>query len=75
MLAAYDHPTLGAVRSVGLPLRVGDFAPTYRPGPALGGDQQPVLRGLGYSDAEIEALVVSGAFGSASATPPEGEGG
>jgi crotonobetainyl-CoA:carnitine CoA-transferase CaiB-like acyl-CoA transferase len=74
MLAAYEHPTLGTVQSVGLPLRVGGFAPSYRAGPALGGDQGPVLRGLGYTDAEISALRTAGAFGSLSpAAPPNGE--
>ncbi len=38
MLAAYPHPTLGEVRSVGLPLALGGFEPVYRPGPALGAD-------------------------------------
>jgi len=74
MLAAYEHPTLGPVRSVGLPLRVDGFTPSYRAGPALGGDQVPVLRGLGYMDAEIEALSAAGAFGTGS-SPPEGTGG
>ena len=70
MLAAYDHPTLGAVRSVGVPLRVTDFTPTYRPGPALGGDQDAVLGAAGYSRAEIAALRAAGAFGPAGR--PEG---
>jgi len=76
MLAAYEHPTLGTVQSVGLPLRVGGFAPSYRAGPALGGDQGPVLRDLGYTDAEIAALGAAGAFGSGMgpASAPAGEG-
>ena len=64
MLAAYDHPTLGSVRSVGLPFRVTDFSPTYEPGPALGQDQDDVLRAVGYVAAEIAALRASGAFGA-----------
>lgn len=63
MLASYDHPTLGPVRSVGLPLRVADFDPSYRPGPALGGDQDDVLTSVGYSEAEIADLRLAGAFG------------
>ncbi len=49
MLAEYEHPTLGRVRSVGLPLRVGRFEPTYRPGPRFGEGQDAVLAELGYS--------------------------
>ena len=73
MLATYEHPTLGTVRSVGLPLRVAGFAPSYRAGPALGGDRDRVLRGLGYTDAEIKALGAVGAFGSRSSPPDAGD--
>jgi crotonobetainyl-CoA:carnitine CoA-transferase CaiB-like acyl-CoA transferase len=63
MLAEYEHPVLGPVRSVGLPLRVGEYEPAYRPGPGLGGDQAAVLRSAGYGDEEIESLRAEGAFG------------
>lgn len=63
MLASYDHPTLGPVRSVGLPLRVAGYTPAYRPGPALGGDQDAVLASVGYSVGEIAELRQAGAFG------------
>ncbi|HSO28587.1 MAG TPA: CoA transferase [Candidatus Sulfomarinibacteraceae bacterium] len=63
MLATYDHPTLGLVRSVGLPLRVTDFTPSYRPGPALGQDQDEVLTAVGYGASEIVDLRLAGAFG------------
>jgi crotonobetainyl-CoA:carnitine CoA-transferase CaiB-like acyl-CoA transferase len=63
MLAEYEHPVLGAVRSVGLPLRVAGYAPTYAPGPGLGADQDDVLRGVGYDDSEIARLRADGAFG------------
>ena len=75
MLAEYEHPSLGMVRSVGLPLRVGDYAPSYRPGPALGADQEDVLRAAGYTAAEIAELRVAGAFGpEAPAVAPERAG-
>lgn len=67
MLAEYEHPTLGHVRSVGLPLRVGGFERTYRPGPRFGEGQKEVLAEVGYSAAEIDALAASGAFGEAPA--------
>lgn len=63
MLASYDHPALGPVRSVGLPLHVADFTPSYLPGPVLGEDQDDVLGAVGYSDSEIAALRLAGAFG------------
>jgi crotonobetainyl-CoA:carnitine CoA-transferase CaiB-like acyl-CoA transferase len=65
MLAEYEHPALGTIRSVGLPLRVGDYRPVYTPGPGLGADQVEVLRSVGYADEEIVALGDAGAFGQA----------
>jgi formyl-CoA transferase len=64
MLAEYEHPSLGLVRAVGLPLRVGRFAPAYRPGPRFGEGQHEVLAEVGYSPDEIDALAASGAFGA-----------
>jgi crotonobetainyl-CoA:carnitine CoA-transferase CaiB-like acyl-CoA transferase len=63
MLAEYEHPDLGTVRSVGLPLRVGGFTPSYAPGPGLGADQAAVLGSVGYDDVAIDALRDAGAFG------------
>jgi crotonobetainyl-CoA:carnitine CoA-transferase CaiB-like acyl-CoA transferase len=64
MLAEYEHPVFGAVRSVGLPLTLGDYAPDYAPGPGLGADGAAVLRDVGFSADEIAALRLEGAFGS-----------
>jgi crotonobetainyl-CoA:carnitine CoA-transferase CaiB-like acyl-CoA transferase len=63
MLAEYEHPRLGPVRSVGLPMFIDGFKPDYRPGPALGADTHDVLRELGYTDAEVATLKTRGAFG------------
>lgn len=63
MLAAYDHPHLGSVRSVGLPLHIADYRPEYGAAPALGGDQTDLLAELGYDEAEITRLAGAGAFG------------
>ena len=60
MLAEYEHPAFGTVRSVGLPLHLGDFTPEYHRGPALGADTDAILGDLGYDDAriaELEALL------------------
>ncbi len=67
MLAEYDHPAFGAVRSVGLPLTMGGFEPTYAAGPSLGADGDAILGDLGYDEAAIARLRAEGAFG-----PPAG---
>jgi len=63
MLAAYRHPSLGEVTTVGLPIKMGGFTPEYRPGPPLDGDRDAILAEAGYVPAEIEALRDRGAFG------------
>lgn len=68
MLAEYDHPTLGTVRSVGLPMHLDGYAPEYRPGPQLAADQEAILLSSGFSPAEIEELCASGAFGARTAS-------
>jgi crotonobetainyl-CoA:carnitine CoA-transferase CaiB-like acyl-CoA transferase len=74
MLAEYEHPAFGSVRSVGLPLTLGGYTPAYAPGPGLGADQAAVLEALGYTDVDIERLRSAGAFGSDDAVDPEGQG-
>jgi crotonobetainyl-CoA:carnitine CoA-transferase CaiB-like acyl-CoA transferase len=63
MLAAYEHPELGGVRSVGLPLKVSNFAPRYRAGPALGAATVDVLADIGFDEQEVARLASEGAFG------------
>jgi crotonobetainyl-CoA:carnitine CoA-transferase CaiB-like acyl-CoA transferase len=73
MLAEYDHPTLGRVRSVGVPLFISDYEPAYRPGPGIGADEGTVLEELGYEADAIEELRARGAFGRPGAGEPEVE--
>ena len=63
MLASYQHAVLGDVTTVGLPIKMGEFAPTYRPAPGLDGDRTAVLAEAGYQPDEIEGLRSRGAFG------------
>jgi crotonobetainyl-CoA:carnitine CoA-transferase CaiB-like acyl-CoA transferase len=63
MLAAYQHSALGEVTTVGLPIKMSGFAPTYRPAPALDGDRDAILAEAGYAPGEIGALRERGAFG------------
>ncbi len=65
MLAEYEHPAFGPVRSIGLPLTMGGFEPTYRPGPALDADSAAILAELHYDDGAVERLRAAGAFGVA----------
>ena len=44
------------------PVFVGDELPEYAPAPLLGQDSEKVLRGLGYSDAELKAMHASGVY-------------
>lgn len=64
MLAAYDHPELGAVRSVSAPLHVSGYEPKHKAAPALGADALSLLIELGCDTAEIEQLRSAGAFGA-----------
>lgn len=63
MLAEYEHPVLGTVRSVGLPMFIGGFEPEYRRGPRLGEDTMDLVGRLGYSRSAIATLEDRGAFG------------
>ena len=63
MLASYEHPRLGTVRGVGLPLRVSGFTPSYRASPALGADAADLLAELGLDESAIARLADAGAFG------------
>ncbi len=65
MLAEYEHPALGLVRSVGLPMVVGDYEPEYRRGPRLGENTTALAEQLGYTPAAISSLARRGAFGAA----------
>jgi crotonobetainyl-CoA:carnitine CoA-transferase CaiB-like acyl-CoA transferase len=63
MLVTYRHSELGDVTTVGLPIKMGEFTPEYRPGPALDGDRDAILAEAGYAPAHIKALRDRGAFG------------
>jgi crotonobetainyl-CoA:carnitine CoA-transferase CaiB-like acyl-CoA transferase len=65
MLASYEHPQLGTVRGIGLPLRVSGFTPSYRASPALGADAADLLIELGFDESAIARLADAGAFGRA----------
>jgi formyl-CoA transferase len=56
------HPELGPVRQLGSPVRLSSGPPHHgAAGPPLGADTRTVFGELGYSGAEIDALIENGA--------------
>lgn len=51
MLTEYEHPELGAVKTVGLPLRIDGERPRSGRGPALGEDRERILSEVGFDSA------------------------
>ena len=61
MFVEMEHPTLGHMTVNGCTVKLGDTAPSVRtPAPALGQDNDAVLRQLGLSEGEIETLRTGG---------------
>jgi len=57
-----DHPTEGPIWNMALPNRIsGGVRRDFRPAPKIGQDSVPLLRELGYADAEIDRMIASGA--------------
>jgi alpha-methylacyl-CoA racemase len=68
MVVEIDQPGVGEpVRQLGVPVKLSRTPgePGRRPGPGLGEHTAEVLRELGYDEAEIEALLQSGAVAGA----------
>jgi succinate---hydroxymethylglutarate CoA-transferase len=62
-LAAPGHPARPGFRTLASPIRLDGQRPAARPGPALGADTGEVLRGAGFSAAEIADLTRDGVIG------------
>ena len=62
MVIASEHPVAGAIRQLGVPVKLGDTPGAVRtPPPVLGQHTRDVLGELGYGDAEIERFQEAGA--------------
>lgn len=62
------HPAFGDMGMVRQPIRVDGEVVPRRAAPALGADTANILRGLGYSDAEVDALEADGVVARAPST-------
>jgi crotonobetainyl-CoA:carnitine CoA-transferase CaiB-like acyl-CoA transferase len=61
MVVEMDHPKIGRMKSLGLPLKsTGDLTAIRAPAPWLGQHSAETLRSLGLSAAEIDALFENG---------------
>ena len=64
MIVEMQHPSLGAVKQVGIPFKFqGETMKPRGFGPELGQHTDEVLESLGYSAGDVEALRTSGAVG------------
>jgi crotonobetainyl-CoA:carnitine CoA-transferase CaiB-like acyl-CoA transferase len=61
MIADIEHPKMGPIRMLGLPVKsTGELTAIREPAPWLGQHSAQVLREAGYEDARIEALFAEG---------------
>jgi crotonobetainyl-CoA:carnitine CoA-transferase CaiB-like acyl-CoA transferase len=57
MVVDIDHPKIGPMKTLGLPLKsTGDLTAIRKPAPTLGQHSEEVLREIGYADADIRKL-------------------
>jgi crotonobetainyl-CoA:carnitine CoA-transferase CaiB-like acyl-CoA transferase len=62
MVLEVEHPKVGRMKTLGLPIKFSETPGRVAHGaPLLGQHTREVLRGLGYADAEIDALAREGA--------------
>jgi crotonobetainyl-CoA:carnitine CoA-transferase CaiB-like acyl-CoA transferase len=61
MVVEIDHPKIGRMKSLGLPVKsTGELTAIRQPAPWLGQHSGETLRGVGYSDGDIDALFEGG---------------
>jgi crotonobetainyl-CoA:carnitine CoA-transferase CaiB-like acyl-CoA transferase len=61
MVVDIDHPKIGRMKTLGLPIKSsGDLTSIRMAAPWLGQHSAEVLRGLGYAEADVDALFTRG---------------
>ena len=61
MVVDIEHPKIGPMKTLGLPIKsTGELTAIRRAAPWLGQHSEEVLRGMGYGDAEVQALFADG---------------
>ncbi len=74
MVVEFEQPGVGPVRQLANPVKLsGSPALEPRPAPGIGADTEDVLSEAGFSGAEVEALLESGAAAGPGSSG-EGEG-
>lgn len=64
MFPEYEHPTEGSVRQMGMPIKLSDTPAQFRSfAPVLGQHTDEIMRDLGYTETQIDAMRDSGAVG------------
>lgn len=64
MVVEMEHPELGVLRFLGMPIRLHDTPSSLRiPPSGVGDHNREVLSEMGYSDKEIDELAAQGVFG------------
>ncbi len=62
MIVEVEHPVRGTYVTVGNPIKLSASPTAITPSPLLGQHRHEILRDLGYSDADIDALAGDGAI-------------
>ena len=66
MVYDIEHPKIGMMKTIGLPLKSsGDLTLIRKPAPLLGQHTQQVLREVGFSEAQVRGLLAEGVVRSA----------
>jgi crotonobetainyl-CoA:carnitine CoA-transferase CaiB-like acyl-CoA transferase len=61
MVYDIDHPKIGAMKTLGLPIKSnGDLTQIRKPAPLHGQHTEEVLREIGYQDSEVRGLLAAG---------------
>lgn len=64
MIVNVEHPAQGPLRMLGTPIKVSDYQPDYKPGPALGANNEEIYSELaGLNQEDIARLRQQGIIG------------